>query len=194
MHFHQRQVSTAEPQAVQRWRPARTGKSRGAAADHPLTIPRLNKSDHYVTVDEQIEGVVSVVVAAWPTVDASGLRFDGAISSTWFAQADLQATVDRLREAAGQLSRPLRIGDTFWVRGYDNSALEAWHDLRDVTREARAMARVVVAAVAIGDIDAATYARRSAGDVEPAQNEGAPASGRRQQRPPSGSATASPVV
>jgi hypothetical protein len=194
MHFRQRHVSTAEPPPAKRWRPTQTGSSSGADAEHPLTIPRLNKFDHYVTVDEQIEGVVSVVAAPWPTVDASGLLFDGEITSTWFDQADLQDTVDRLREAADQLSRPLRIGDTFWVRGYDETSVEAWQDLRDVTREARAMARVVVAAVAIGDLDATPYARRSARDEEPAREQNAPAGGSRQRRPPSGSATASPVI
>ena len=186
MHFHQRPVASAESPPAQQWRPKQTGTSRGADSDRPLTLPRINKSDRYVTVDERIEGVVSVVAAPWPTIDASGLRFDEPITSTWFDQASLQATVDRLRAKAHQLVRPLRIGDTFWVRGYDESSVDEWRDLRDVTKQARAMARVVVAAVAIGDVDATPYTARAVSDT--------PSRERRQTRPPSGLGTASPVI
>ncbi|GAA4740693.1 hypothetical protein GCM10023350_26470 [Nocardioides endophyticus] len=66
----------------------------------------------------------------------------------WFDEAELQSTVDRWRDAADQLRRPLRIGDTFWVRGYSPSSAEGWADLRDVTIHARAMAKAGVALVA----------------------------------------------
>jgi hypothetical protein len=157
-----------------------------------LDMPRPVKSDHYVTIDEQLEGVVSVVAAPWPTVDANGLRFDGDITSTWFDAADLQATVDEFRAATDQLLRPLRIGDTFWVRGYQASSPAAWRDLRDVTRQARGMARVVVAAVAIGDVDAHAYAAVS--DDEKAAYDGADVGDLRHNRPPPGLATASPTI
>jgi len=193
MRFQQRQVSMVKVPRGTLWHPGGVG----APADqhdpqHLLKMPPPFKSDHYVTVDEQIEGVVSVVVANWPTMDANGLRFDGEIASIWFDSANLQATVDRLREAANQLPRPLRIGDTFWVRGFDEASFDGWRHLRDVTREARRMARIVVAAVAIGDVDARAYAAVS--DDEKAAYEDADVADRRHNRPPPGLATASPTV
>ena len=121
MRFHQRQVSAAEAPRGRRWRPGQTGSPTDQPDAQPvLDMPRPVKSDHYVTIDEQLEGVVSVVAAPWPTVDANGLRFDGDITSTWFDAADLQATVDEFRAATDQLLRPLRIGDTFWVQRTTN--------------------------------------------------------------------------
>jgi hypothetical protein len=192
MQFHQRQISAAEVPRAKRWRPEQVAPPADRQDQQLLEMPRALKSDHYVTVDEQLEGVVSVVAAPWPTVDASGLRFDGDISSTWFDAAELQAVVDGFRAATDQLSRPLRIGDTFWVRGYDASSLDAWRDLRDVTRQARGMARVVVAAVAIGDVDAHAYAAVS--DDELAAYDNADVGDLRQNRPPPGLATASPTI
>jgi hypothetical protein len=190
MHLHQRQVSAAEPPRRKRWRPEQADTS--SDQQDALDLPRVVKSDRYVTIDEQIEGVVSVVAAPWPTVDASGLQFDSDITSTWFDAAELQAVVDGFRAASNQLSRPLRIGDTFWVRGYDESSLAAWRDVRDVTRQARRMARVVVAAVAIGDVDARAYAAVSVDEQVAYDN--ADVGDRRQNRPPPGLATASPTI
>jgi hypothetical protein len=159
-------------------------------------MPVPSSSDHYVTVDERVSGVVGVVATTWPTADAGGLRFDGAITAAWFGEAELLATVDGFRAAAGQLRRPLRIGDTFWVRGYSESAPAEWQDVWDITRQARGMARLAVASVAVGEVDTTAYALPVDQDSL-AQGESAavgPESDRLVVRPPSGPATASPVL
>jgi hypothetical protein len=159
-------------------------------------MPVPSSSDHYVTVDERVSGVAGVVATTWPSLDAGGLRFDGAITAAWFDEAELLATVDEFRTATGQLRRPLRIGDTFWVRGYDESSPSEWQDLWDITKQARGMAKLAVASVAVGDVDPAAYGSQvEQGRV--AQGESAavgPEPDQREVRPPSGSATASPVL
>jgi hypothetical protein len=159
-------------------------------------MPEPSSSDHYVTVDERVSGVVGVVATTWPHVDAGGLRFDGAITAAWFDEAEFLATVDGFRTEADQLRRPLRIGDTFWVRGYDESSPSEWQDLWDVTGQARGMAKLAVASVAVGDVDPAAYRLPVEQDalVPGEQAAVAPESDRRVVRPPSGSATASPVL
>jgi hypothetical protein len=159
-------------------------------------MPVPSSSDHYVTVDERVSGVAGVVATTWPHLDAGGLRFDGAITAAWFDEAEFLATVDEFRAAAGQLRRPLRIGDTFWVRGYDESSPSEWQDVWDITRQARGMARLAVASVAVGEVDPAAYRLQAERDPV-AQGEsaaGAVESDRRVVRPPSGPATASPVL
>lgn len=165
--------------------------------DFAPTLPRIRSTDQYVTVDERVEGVIGVVAADWPRVDRQGLRFDGNIESAWFGADELQRAVDRHRGIAGQLSRPLRIGDTFWVRGYDSFVPDNWEQLRDITGDARAMVKGAVAVVAVGEVDPGTYLTDDivgievAPDQEPAEESAAaatPTSG------PGGSATASPVI
>jgi hypothetical protein len=155
------------------------------------SVPEVDPADQYVTVDERVGGVVGVVAADWPMIDEAGLRFGGEISSAWFDEADLQSTVDRWRDEADQLRRPLRIGDTFWVRGYSPSSSEDWADLRDVTIDARAMAKAGVARVAVGAVDVVPLVdldQAAQGDVtESAQARGL------NQPPPSGAATANPA-
>jgi hypothetical protein len=197
MSYRQRRVLSsdshdAEP-TDQLW-PTDDSYAVTAAAGLPAaaSVPWVDPSDQYVTVDERVGGVVGVVAADWPTVDQGGLRFGGEISSAWFDEADLQSTVDRWRDAVGQLRRPLRIGDTFWIRGYRPSSTESWDDLRDITIHARSMAKAGVALVAVGvvDVESPVVADLdvSADDV----TESPPESGRNQP-PPSGAATASPV-
>ena len=157
-------------------------------------IPKPLPTDQYVTVDERVEGVVGVVAADWPTIDAGGLRFDGAISDAWFDQADLQAAVDRLRRDAGQLDRPLRIGDSFWIRGYSPASLDAWEDLRDITIYARAMAKAAVAVVAVGAMDAEPYVAADRDIADEGITSDEVQDRRRDEPPPAGSATASPVI
>jgi hypothetical protein len=165
-------------------------------AEEQPAMPVPSSSDHYVTVDERVSGVVGVVATTWPNLDAGGLRFDGAITAAWFDEAELLATVDGFRAAARQLRRPLRIGDTFWVRGYNESAPSEWQDLWDITKQARGMAKLAVASVAVGEVDPAAYGLQvDQGPV--AQGESAavrPEPDPRDGRPPSGSATASPVL
>lgn len=168
----------------------------GATQPVPVT-PEVRPSDQYVTIDERVEGVVGVVAADWPMVDSGGLRFSGAISSAWFDESDLQATVDRLRGAADQLARPLRIGDSFWVRGYTASSTGDWEDLRDVTIHARAMARAGVALVAVGaagPVEEASYVAADLDEDVVIDGRAWAQEGERNEPPPSGAATASPVL
>src|SRR6185295_15347644 len=54
MDLHQRPVAAAEAPRGKRWRPEQMGTSTDR--QDALDMPRAVKSDHYVTVDEQIEG------------------------------------------------------------------------------------------------------------------------------------------
>ena len=196
MSFRQRTIIPAEAESTaQLWsmRPHEDGISpAGSQLEADLAGPL--PSDQYVTVDEQVEGVVGVVAADWPTVDAGGLQFGGTISASWFDQADLQATVDRLRSDAGQLVRPLRIGDSFWVRGYNPTSLDAWEMLRDITIQARGMAKAAVAVVAVGAIDQEPYVAAERDDADESGAGDGVQDGLPDERPPSGPAMANPVV
>ncbi len=168
------------------------GSAPGDSSGPEPAVPAPRTSDRYVTVDERVEGVVGVVAAEWPGVDSGGLRFSGAVEAAWFGQAELQAVIDRFRGDAEQLTRPLRIGDSFWVRGYDPESVDEWEAVRDVTSQARAMAKAVVAVVAVGALDETPYLaeRDFVEEVIGDQQERA----RRDEPPPSGSETAIPVV
>jgi len=123
-----------------------------APNDEVDELPAVLSSDFYVTVDEWIEDKVCIVIASWPRESADGLVFSGQIKSKCFRSHRLVATVDHFRESAGQIKRPLRIADTFWVRG-DVTSLDGWTDVRDVTRAARQQARVAAATAAIGAVE-----------------------------------------
>ena len=188
MRFRQRDVAVPE-EAGSLWLGRLDDEAPDAGPDASIPPPR--SGDSYVTVDERVEGVIGVVAAHWPTVDSSGLSFESDIAAFWFDQADLQATVDGFRQAADQLVRPLRIGDTFWVRGRIQS-LDQWEALRDITKEARAMVKVAVAVVAVGGVDEGTYLADPAVVEELDREERA--SDRTDEASPSGSATARPVI
>jgi hypothetical protein len=186
MTYRQRRVLLPAAESADRlWE---IGDPRSPVA---ASVPEVDPSDQYVTVDERVGGVVGVVAADWPTVDEGGLRFEGEISSAWFDEAELQVAVDRWRDAADQLRRPLRIGDTFWVRGYSPSSTEGWADLRDVTIHARAMAKAGIALVAVGAVDVMPLIGldvAAQSDVTGWAQERGP-----NQPPPSGAATANPA-
>jgi hypothetical protein len=102
--------------------------------------------DTYVSIDELIDDVLSVTATPWPKLDRAGrLAFDeDGVRVDAFAVDALQEAVDAQREAIGQLARPLRIGDTFLVRGYDAASPGAWTAVVDVTGEARFAAKRVL--------------------------------------------------
>lgn len=83
----------------------------GAESQEQYVVPSLSRSDRYVTVDEQVENTVGLVVATWPTADDFGLRFPDETDAAWFDAGDLQSAIDRLRREADELVRSLRIGD-----------------------------------------------------------------------------------
>lgn len=103
-------------------------------------------SDSYVVVDEIVEERVRLVVAAWPRVDRDGrLHFEDLGRRRGpYAPRTLQALIDRYRARQGQVQRPLRVGDAFLVRG-DASRLGGWQYVLDITRGARAVAKVALA-------------------------------------------------
>jgi hypothetical protein len=106
-------------------------------------------TDTYLAIDERVGTTIGVVAAPWPSVDAAGLRFAGTMTAAWFDAAELQSRIDALRQQVGQVVRPLRISDAFWVRGFDTS-LDAWEALRDITSDARAFAKGAVATASVG--------------------------------------------
>lgn len=192
MSVRQRSIVPAEAESTaQLWS---GGYPAGGTQTEP-SIPEPLPSDQYVTVDERVEGVVGVVAADWPTIDAGGLRFGGTISTAWFDETELQAAVNQLRRDVDQLDRPLRIGDSFWVRGYSPASPDAWEDLRDITIYARAMAKGAAAVVAVGAIDRESFVVEAEPDIVDEGFTGDRVQGSPpDQPPPSGSATASPVV
>jgi hypothetical protein len=102
--------------------------------------------DAYVVVDEMVEERVRLVVAAWPHVDRDGRLYFNDLGRRRgpYASTTLQALIDRHRTQQGQVPRPLRVGDAFLVRG-DTSRLRGWTYVLDITRGARAVAKVALA-------------------------------------------------
>lgn len=152
----QQRVEVSEPlrrAPAQLWQPgegAAVERPEGLAAPPPLPPP--SEADRYVTVDERVENTIGVVFAAWPAFDEFGLRFPDQPEAAWFDADDLQTAIDRLRSQAGDMLRPLRIGDTFWVQGFSAESPGDWEALRDITAQARAMAKVAVAVAALGEV------------------------------------------
>lgn len=115
-------------------------------------VPSPKPSDRYVTVDEQVEQTIGLVFTRWPTVDEFGLRFESKTEGAWFDANALQQAIDKFRQRTNEILRPLRIGDTFWVRGFSATSIERWRDLRDVTSHARAMTKLAAAVAVLGPL------------------------------------------
>ena len=115
-----------------------------ASGERMAVEPRAG--DAYVVVDEILEERVRLVVAAWPRLDRDGrLHFEDLGRRRGpYAPRTLQALNDRHRAQQRQVQRPLRVGDAFLVRG-DASRLGGWEYVLDITRGARAVARVALA-------------------------------------------------
>jgi hypothetical protein len=96
--------------------------------------------------------------------------------------------VDRFRTAADQPARPLRIGDTFWIRRFSDE-LEAWQALLDVTALARAAVKGAVATVCVGELQDAD----ALFEVDPGESVSAPDDAA-SPPPPAGPGIASPAV
>lgn len=164
----QQRAEAPEPRSE---RAAHLWLPEGWAAPSPegrlLPVPSPSDSDHYVTVDERVENTIGVVFASWPVVDDYGLRFPGQPEAAWFDAGDLQSTIDRFRHRAGEMLRPLRIGDTFWVRGFSAELPSEWEDLRDVTLQARAMTKAAVAVAVLGAVQPPAIDPTLVADDEP---------------------------
>jgi hypothetical protein len=185
----QQRVEVAEPVAqlsAQLWHP---GEGEGAERLEGQPVPSPSDSDQYVTVDERVENTIGVVFASWPVVDAYGLRFPSQPEAAWFDAGDIQTTIDRFRRRAKEMLRPLRIGDTFWVRGFSAESLSDWEDLRDITSQARAMTKAAVALAALGAVQPPVHDLTLAADEEPPDAAAAPVA-----QMPGGAATARPTI
>ncbi len=131
----------ADPTAASERRPWRPD-------DVPLGDPEtLSADDRYVAVDRIDARVVTLAVAPWPTVEPATGRLDFGPRATrrtvTVSLRSLQASVDRDREASGQLVRPVRSGDVFLVRGFAQSPAR-WSVVVDVTRSGRLAAKAAL--------------------------------------------------
>jgi len=105
---------------------------------------RPRPGDAYVVIDELVEGLVRLVVEAWPSTDRGDrLHFPGPgqVVPRAYRAGRLLAAIDRHRRRHGQLRRDLRVGDVFLVRSFGPDP-RRWTDLWDVTQAARARARL----------------------------------------------------
>jgi hypothetical protein len=156
--------TTASGETLGRWTPPigfelPTDREVGVSEEDVIGIgyqpdwsPNFN--DRYVAVDERVEITFGVVVAPWPSVDRFGRpRFSADDYIAWFEATTLQEVLDNRRGRRSQLPRPLRIGDVFWVRGFNVEDPRQWGDALDVTAWARDAAKVAVYSVATGPVD-----------------------------------------
>jgi hypothetical protein len=185
----QQRVEVPEPfsePSAPLWHPGE-GMAREMPEGQP--VPSPSDSDRYVTVDERVENTIGVVFASWPVVDAYGLLFPGQPEAAWFDAGDLQSTIDAFRDEAGEMLRPLRIGDTFWVRGFSAESPSEWEALRDITPQARTMTKAAVAVAALGAVAPPVDDLDLAADEEPPDLAAAPVA-----QMPGGPATARPTI
>ena len=87
MRFRQRPVARARARKALWPVDPTVGLDEELSPEGQPAMPVPSASDHYVTVDERVTGVVGVVATTWPHLDAGGLRFDGAIRAAWFDEA-----------------------------------------------------------------------------------------------------------
>lgn len=126
---------------------------------HELADVDVRAEDHYVSVDEVVNDVFRFTYCTWPSIDAEGrLRFPEDIRTTQLASDEARGLVDEHRQRHGQMARPLRLGDAFWVRRFDPDG-RLWRDLIDVTASARDAAKVAVFGVVSGVIEAGVAER-----------------------------------
>jgi hypothetical protein len=110
-------------------------------ADDSRIRPRA--SDSYVVVDEREEGIVVLVVAAWPRLDDLGrLDFRGRRRSVTVSEEAVNAVVKRRAKRPEGVDREIRISDAFCVRGRVTRDTSTWGRIVDVTGEARDQARI----------------------------------------------------
>ena len=101
------------------------------------------ESDRYVVVDERDDGILVLIVALWPELDSLGrLAFSGSRKSVAVSEAELDDELDRRRQRSGHLRRPIRISDTFLVRGPVTKSPAKWPETVDVTALARSHAKM----------------------------------------------------
>ena len=153
--------------------------------------------DTYVVVDEIIDVDVRLVGAPWPRMDeAQRLVFEdpGRELAPVFPQDALTAAIDRHRAAEGQVTRALRVGDAFLVRGRADDP-ERWELAVDVTQAARRAAKLAQKrAIAPPTADRERAAGRSRRELRARRGMPGPEGSKRPPGRPVPGSTASPVV
>ena len=139
---------TPEPLTVSRGIEATPWLPEGGLID---VATATDPASRYAAVDHIEGGIATLAVTSWPTVDPDTGRLDFGPKRTRVtrtARVDLlQARVDRDRIAAGQLLRPIRVGDVFLVRGLSGQP-SRWKVVIDVTRSGRLAAKAALFATA----------------------------------------------
>ena len=134
MEFVQREVVPELPGEPER-------EERLWLADDERVKPAA--TDSYVVIDEHDEGVLVVVVAGWPRLDARGrLDFPGRRRSIALSEAALNEVVTRRAKRPDGVERRVRIGDVFCVRGDVGKSPAQWGRVVDVSGEAREQAKM----------------------------------------------------
>jgi hypothetical protein len=96
------------------------------------------EDDDYVVVDDRGGGVLTLVVSAWPSLDALGRLVFPDFEGAQRVIAASEAEFARLVGASA-----VRVGDVFRVRGTQGPP-STWRDAADVTAQARAAAKAAL--------------------------------------------------
>jgi hypothetical protein len=186
--MYEQRVAEPEPnpQAGATWRP--DGVPFPDDAPDPV-------ADRYVAIDRLDEDAATLIVAPWPVVDPETGRLaflpDDARTVAVVDAGALRDRVDRDRGSdrdirEGQLARPVRVGDVFWVRGY-HAEPGAWESVIDVTRAGRYAAKAAFLATASGaplPEDAAGFGIAGATTLDPSPPAARPPTEETPQPPP----------
>jgi hypothetical protein len=145
-------------------------------------------SDRYVAIDRIDDGVATLAVAPWPTVDPVTGRL------VFFPADDRAVVTATVETLAGLLEnddlttrsvrRPLRVGDVFWVRGGERP--DRWERIVDVTRAGRFAAKAALFATATGtaELDTTRAADETGVELVDPEPRTAPAPGEEPAPPP----------
>ncbi len=106
----------------------------------PGETPRA--SDFYVVVDERVDGRLTLAFDSWPRLDKTGhLVFEGDTKSVPVHEDVFHAVVSKARRRQGLkpalVTREIRIGDAFLIRGKAVRDPAQWTLILDVTPGAR---------------------------------------------------------
>lgn len=193
--------SLASPGVGRPWRPPDSAASdlEGDRERDPTLTDAVLAAAHYVAVDRIDGAVVTLAVAAWPVVEPATGRLDFGPPAErrpiTVDAARLQTRIDVDRTAAGQLVRPIRVGDVFLVIDL-GGPLPSWGRIVDLTRAGRLAAKAALysavapaptldEAAALG-LDPARIAPQPTGDAGPGKAGG--------EEPPPAGPVAYPAV
>ncbi|HEY7679890.1 MAG TPA: hypothetical protein VIC04_05170 [Terriglobia bacterium] len=111
--------------------------------------PHPQQGDYYVALDERIEATIRLSVASWPKLDQAGrLKFERHFQPVFVEESELLAVINRHRRESGDLERPLRVGDAFFVRAAGSRGPgknpEQWEQIFDVSSLARDESKIAL--------------------------------------------------